>query len=96
MQTKSVLESKRSWLNYGTVVALALTSLFADEAFKVVVIELLGTKGVIGLMIGGALLNQFLTQTSDKRPEFRLPKKKSENNLDILDEPNQSDVGGGI
>ena len=87
METKSVLESKRSWLNYGSIVALALTGLIADEAFKSMVMELLGAKGIIGLMIAGAVLNQFLTQTSDKRPEFRLPKS----NLKVLDEPSQSD-----
>ena len=89
METKSVLQSKRSWLNYGSIVALALTGLIADEAFKSMVMELLGAKGIIGLMIAGAVLNQFLTQTSDKTPKFQMPKKKS--NLDILNEPNQSD-----
>ena len=87
METKSILESRRSWLNYGSVIALALTGLIADDAFKSMVIELLGAKGIIILMIIGAVLNQFLTQTSDKVPKFQMPKS----NLDILDEPSQSD-----
>ena len=90
METKSVLQSKRAWLNYGTVIALALTSLFADEAFKAMVVELLGAKGVIGLMIAGALLNQFLTQTSDKKPEFRMPNHKDR--LDKLDEHEEESI----
>ena len=87
METKSILQSKRSWLNYGSVIALALTGLISDDAFKSMVIELLGAKGIIILMIIGAVLNQFLTQTSDKVPKFQMPKS----NLDILDEPNQAD-----
>ena len=89
METKSILESKRSWLNYGTVIGLALASLFTDEAFKAVIMEMLGAKGVILLMVAGAIVNQFLTQTSTKKPEFRLPAKK--NNLDILNDESQAD-----
>ena len=80
MKTKSVLQSKRSWLNYGSIVALALTAVFADESFRAMIVELLGTKGIIGMMIVGAVANQFLTQTSNQRPTFELPKK----NLDVL------------
>ena len=87
METKSILQSKRSWLNYGSVIALALTGLIADEAFKSMVIDILGAKGIIILMIVGAVLNQFLTQTSDKVPKFQMPKS----NLDVLDEPSQAD-----
>ena len=87
METKSILQSKRSWLNYGSIVALALTGLIADEAFKSMVMELLGAKGIIVLMIAGAVLNQFLTQTSDKVPKFQMPKS----NLEVLDTPSQSD-----
>ena len=87
METKSILQSKRSWLNYGSVIALALTGLISDDAFKSMVIELLGAKGIIILMIAGAVLNQFLTQTSNKVPKFQMPKS----NLDILDEPSQAD-----
>ena len=87
METKSILESKRSWLNYGTVIGLALASLFTDEAFKAIVMDMLGAKGVIFLMVGGAIINQFLTQTSTKKPEFRLPNKKREPTLT----PHQAD-----
>ena len=92
METKSILVSKRSWLNYGTIIGLALASLFTDEAFKALVMNMLGAKGVIFLMVGGALINQFLTQTSTKKPEFRLPeKKKPKSNLDILNNESQAD-----
>ena len=91
METKSILQSKRSWLNYGSIIALALTGLIADDAFKSMVIELLGAKGIIILMIIGAVLNQFLTQTSDKVPKFQMPEKKPKSNLEVLDEPSQSD-----
>ena len=91
METKSILVSKRSWLNYGTIIGLALASLFTDEAFKALVMNMLGAKGVIFLMVGGALINQFLTQTSTKKPEFRLPEKKKKSNLDILNDESQAD-----
>ena len=76
MPTKSVLESKRSWLNYGSILILALTSVFADKEFTAIISETLGVKGIIGVMILGAILNQFLAQTSTKRPTFRMPKKE--------------------
>ena len=91
METKSILQSKRSWLNYSSIIALALAGLIADEAFKSMVIELLGAKGIIILMIIGAVLNQYLTQVSDKVPKFQMPKKKK-SNLEVLDTPSQSDI----
>ena len=91
METKSVLESKRSWLNYVSIIVLGLTAAFADPEFQTIIKETLGFKGVIGLMIGGAILNQFLIQTSTTRPTFQLPKKKEKakpthkDRLDMLD-----------
>lgn len=90
METKSVLQSKRSWFNYGSIIALAIVALVADEEFAGAIKEHFGFKGAIGLMVLGAVVNQFLAQTSTKRPTFELPKKKPKSNLSILDE-NQAD-----
>ena len=80
MQTKSILQSKRSWFNYGSMIALGVTALIADEQFASMVKENLGLKGVIGMMVVGAIVNQYLAQTSTYRPTFELPKKKKELN----------------
>ena len=100
METKSVLQSKRSWFNYGSAIALGITALLADEAFSAMISDTLGIKGVVGMMIAGAIVNQYLAQTSTKRPTFQMPKKKpkarsepssAKSNLDILDEPSEAD-----
>ena len=102
MQTKSVLQSKRSWFNYGSAIALGLTALLADEAFSAMISDSLGIKGVVGMMIVGAVVNHYLAQTSTKRPTFQMPKKKPKppsgvrSNLDVLDESSQADDNYGI
>lgn len=93
METKSVLQSKRSWFNYGSIIALGITALIADEQFSAVIKETLGMKGVIGMMVVGAMVNQYLAQTSTYRPTFELPKKKPTHadRLDMLDPAKQAD-----
>lgn len=89
METKSILESRRSWLNYGSIIAIALTAMLADDSFKEAIKDLLGAKGAVGMMIIGAFLNQYLTQTSDERPAFQMPKKKEDKEKSILDTINE-------
>ena len=85
METKSVLESRRSWFNYGSILAIALTAIIADEGFKDAIKDLFGAKGAVMLMVAGALVNQYLTQTSDERPTFQLPKKKKPEDQTIVE-----------
>lgn len=97
METKSVLQSKRSWFNYGSILALGATALLADAQFVAEIKETLGIKGTIGLMIIGALVNQYLAQTSTERPTFELPKTPHQKNLEKLEvDENQSDDTYGI
>ena len=92
METKSVLQSKRSWFNYGSIIALGITAVLADEQFASAVKDELGFKGTIGIMVIGAIVNQFLTQTSTYRPTFELPKKKEKTIVEKHEEIlNQSD-----
>ena len=90
METKSILQSKRSWLNYSSIIVLALTALLADKEFTSMITDILGVKGIIGMMVLGAILNQFLTQISDERPTFQMPKRRK-SNLEVFDTPSQSD-----
>jgi hypothetical protein len=92
MQVKSVLESKRSWFNYGSILALGVTALLADAEFVAMIKDTLGVKGTIGMMIVGALVNQYLAQTSTKRPTFKTPRNAHLENLRKLeDEQTQAD-----
>lgn len=94
METKSVLQSKRSWFNYGSIIALGVTALLADEAFTAMVSDTLGIKGAVGMMVVGAIVNQYLAQTSNRRPTFQMPKKKeptNEDRLNMLDPEKQAD-----
>ncbi len=92
METKSILESRRSWLNYGSIIALGLTAAFADANFKSMISETFGIYGAICIMALGAILNQYLIQTSDTRPTFQMPKKNKMNPLEEALKQDDDDI----
>lgn len=96
LPVKSVVESKRSWFNYGSIFALGITAILADEEFVALVKEILGIKGAFAIMIVGALVNQYLAQTSTYRPVFKTPRNAHLENLKKLeiDESQADDTYG--
>ncbi len=90
MATKTPIQSKNLWFNGLSIVALVITDMMANDAFR----DALGAK-IIYLMIAGSFVNMGIRFFTTKPIAIPKRKPKHKGNLDVLEE-NQSDDTYGI
>ena len=84
MEAKNVLESKSIWYAVVSSLGVLVTFLMADESIS----TMIGGTGLMILYVIDKGIQMYLRAVT-KQPI--IVKIKPENNLDILDEPSQSD-----